>query len=139
LLFVFLIISRLCNAQQITGTWKGRINSQTVELKIIQNGDSLIGTSYYYGLAGVQKRYSIKGYFDPKDNSVVWWDDELITGKGGDAASNSALSVADFNCPGGGRMFLDGKTFRKEDPRSATGKVSLTKVANPSFVMSGTK
>ncbi len=35
-------------AQMITGTWKGRINSQKVEIKIIQKGDSLTGTSYYY-------------------------------------------------------------------------------------------
>lgn len=119
--------------QQITGTWKGKINSQRVELKIVQHGDSLTGTSYYHPLAGSNRRYSIKGYFDPYTNSVVWWDDELLTADGASPATNSQLSVADFNCPGGGRMFLEGKSSRKEEPQNPTGKVNLTKADHPSF------
>jgi hypothetical protein len=129
LLCCFILLFSSSYAQQITGVWKGKINNQRVELKIIQKGDSLTGTSYYYGLTGSNKRYSIKGYFDPYSNSVVWWDDELLSGKQG----NQLLSVADFNCPGGGRMFLDGKSSKKEDPKNATGEVSLTKINNPSF------
>jgi len=133
LLFAFVSSFTICRAQQITGVWKGNINNQRVELKIIQKGDSLTGTSYYYGLAGSHTRYSIKGYFDANSNSVVWWDDELITAKGANAVSNSLLSVADFNCPGSGRMFLDGKSASKEAPGNTTGDVSLNKIARPSF------
>ena len=133
LFFSFVTLSCLCHAQQITGTWKGKINSQRVELKIIQKGDSLTGTSYYYGLTGSHKRYSIKGYFDPNDNSAVWWDDELITANGATAAPNSLLSVADFNCPNGGRMFLNGRSSGKATPEDPTGKVSLTKVDHPTI------
>jgi hypothetical protein len=133
LLFAFVTNISTGSAQQITGAWKGKINNQRVELKIIQNGDSLTGTSYYYGLTGNHKRYSIKGYFDPYNNSVVWWDDELITAKGASADNNSLLSVADFNCPGGNRMFLDGKSSKKEEPDNPIGKVNLIKIDNPSF------
>ncbi|HMP87625.1 MAG TPA: hypothetical protein PKE63_10135, partial [Lacibacter sp.] len=39
-------------AQMITGVWKGKIGNglraQRVELKLVQKGDSLVGTSYYY-------------------------------------------------------------------------------------------
>lgn len=41
----------------------GRINRQKVEVKIIQKGDSLTGTAYYYESAGNYRRYTIKGYF----------------------------------------------------------------------------
>ncbi|HEX7905670.1 MAG TPA: hypothetical protein VF487_17480, partial [Chitinophagaceae bacterium] len=52
------------SAQMITGVWKGRINKQKVEVKIIQQGDSLTGTSYYYESPDHYRRYSIKGYFN---------------------------------------------------------------------------
>ncbi|MFL5808357.1 MAG: hypothetical protein ACJ749_02485, partial [Flavisolibacter sp.] len=38
----------LASAQQVTGVWKGKIDRKNVEVKIIQKGDSLTGTSYYY-------------------------------------------------------------------------------------------
>lgn len=121
------LLATTVTAQQITGNWKGRINNQRVELKIIQNGDSLTGTSYYSSLTGGSKRYSIKGYFDPVDNSAVWWDDALITANGLKENSDNLLSVADFNCPGGGRMYLNGKSAKKDEPENKTGKVDLTK------------
>ncbi len=121
------LLSSSISAQQITGNWKGRINNQRVELKIIQKGDSLTGTSYYSSLTGASKRYSIKGYFDPVDNSVVWWDDALITANGLKENSDNLLAVADFNCPGGGRMYLNGKSAKKDEPNNKTGKVDLTK------------
>jgi hypothetical protein len=120
-------------AQQVTGLWKGKIDRRKVEVKIIQNGDSLTGTSYYYESASNYRRYSIKGYFDPQDNSVVWWDDQLIEDKGGNSSRHPLLSVADFNCPGGGVMKLDGKAAPKEDRDHPDGPVSLTKSAGPSF------
>lgn len=121
------------NAQQITGVWRGKMDNRKVEVKIIQKGDSLTGTSYYYESASNYLRYSIKGYFDQTDNSVVWWDDQLIEDKGGSASKNPLLSVADFNCPGGGVMKLDGKTAPKEDRDDPKGPVNLTKSPGPSF------
>ena len=124
-------------AQQVTGIWKGKINRKNVEIKIIQKGDSLTGTSYYYESATNYRRYSIKGYFDPNDNSVVWWDDQLVedkSGKGlGSTGKNPMLSVADFNCPGGGQMFLEGRTAFKESPSQLKGPVDLTKIVAPYF------
>jgi hypothetical protein len=102
-------------AQPITGVWKGKIGRQRAEVKIIQKGDSLTGTSYYYDGASNYRRYSIKGYFDQSNNSVVWWDDALLEDKTGRLSlsapgASPMLSSADFNCPGGGEMLLDGKT-----------------------------
>lgn len=119
------------HAQQITGVWKGKIDRKKVEVKIIQKGDSLTGTSYYYESANHYRRYSIKGYFDQNDNSVVWWDDQLIEDKG--ASNKPLLSVADFNCPGGGKMLLEGKSSTKENPSVTKGPVDLAKATTPSF------
>src|SRR5215217_6285650 len=129
-LFFFIFIA---GAQQVTGVWKGKINKKNVEVKIVQNGDSLTGTSYYYESASNYRRYSIKGYFDPNNNSVVWWDDQLIENKGSNPGKNALLSVADFNCPGGGEMYLDGKSAPKEDHENPKGGVNLTKTSGPSF------
>lgn len=119
--------------QQITGVWKGKIDKRKVEVKIIQNGDSLTGTSYYYESAGSYSRYSIKGYFDAMDNSVVWWDDQLIEDRGIHTNAHPLLSVADFNCPGGGVMKLDGKSVPKRSRQQKDGPVDLTKHPDPSF------
>ncbi|MDB5196783.1 MAG: hypothetical protein JWP88_1154 [Flaviaesturariibacter sp.] len=123
------------SAQQITGVWKGRIDKKKVELKIIQKGDSLTGTAYYFETANNYKRYSIKGYFDGRDNSVVWWDEQLLDEKGKllFGKPEPQLSVADFNCPGSGKMFLDGKATPKEDPQGSKGPVGLTKAPGPNF------
>jgi hypothetical protein len=126
-------LSSALYAQQVTGLWKGRIDRRKVEVKIIQKGDSLTGTSYYFESANNYRRYSIKGYFDPQDNSVVWWDDQLIEERGGNSSRNPLLSVADFNCPGGGVMKLDGKASPKNDRDHPDGPVNLTKSAGPSF------
>ena len=88
----------------ITGVWKGKINKQKTELKIVQNGDSLVGSAYYYESASNFRRYSIKGYFDPATNEAVWWDDQLIEERSGQLNISTPgkvpmLSRADFNCP----------------------------------------
>ncbi len=121
----------------ITGVWKGKINRQKVEVKIIQNGDSLTGTSYYYESATNFRRYSIKGYFDQETNSAVWWDDQLLEEKSGRFSVSipgkvPMLSRADFNCPGDGRMMLDGKAANKEEGRPR-GDVDLDKTATTQF------
>src|SRR4051794_5313975 len=99
----------LAKAQMITGSWTGKINHQKVEVKIIQKGDSLTGTSYYFESHNNYRRYSIKGYFDPETNAVVWWDDQLLEEHSskfgiGSPGKLALLSRADFNCPGGARM-----------------------------------
>ena len=121
----------------ITGIWKGKINRQKAEVKIVQNGDSLTGTSYYYESPTTYRRYSIKGYFDATTNEAVWWDDQLIEEKSGRYAIGipgkmPLLSRADFNCPGGGKMMLDGKTGKldEQDPR---GDLHLDKITDGSF------
>jgi hypothetical protein len=135
-LLLVLCIASTLPAQQVTGVWKGKIDRRRVEVKIVQNGDSLTGTSYYGDGPGSYRRYSIRGYFDPMDNSVVWWDDQLLESKGGRGlfgSSNPQLSVADFNCPGGGKMFLEGKSGPKDEPGKENGPVDLTKVEQTSF------
>ena len=122
----------------ITGVWKGKINRQRVEVKIIQQGDSLVGTSYYYESANNYRRYSIRGYFDPATNSAVWWDDRLLDEKSGRFSIGSPgkiplLSRADFNCPGSGKMMLNGKASEKEEEDKIKGNVDLDKTNNPQF------
>ena len=122
----------------ITGVWKGRINRQKVEVKIIQKGDSLTGTSYYYESASHYRRYSIKGYFDPETNEAVWWDDQLLEEKAGRFSVSSPgkmplLARADFNCPGGSKMMLDGRATRRDDENDPKGQVDLDKAGNTDF------
>lgn len=125
-------------AQMITGTWKGKINRQKAEVKIILSGDSLTGTSYYFESAGNYRRYSIRGYFDPLTNSAVWWDDRLLEEKAGrmslaQPGKVPLLSRADFNCPGGGKMMLDGTSAKKENETEPIGELHLDKTGNPLF------
>ncbi len=137
--FIIMIMlpSTAAFAQMITGVWKGKINRQKAELKIIQNGDSLAGTSYYYESPTNYRRYSIKGYFDATTNEAVWWDDQLIEEKNGKLSISTPgrmplLSRADFNCPGGSKMMLDGKAGKvyEEDLK---GDVHLDKTADRNF------
>lgn len=124
------------HSQMITGVWKGKINKQKAEIKIIQNGDNLAGTAYYYESANKYRRYSIKGYFDPNTNEAVWWDDQLLEEKTGSLSSPGKiplLSRADFNCPGDGRMMLDGKASKVDDPNEKAGDVDLDKISRPNF------
>ena len=123
----------------ITGVWKGKINRQKVELKIIQRGDSLLGTSYYYESANNYRRYSIRGYFDPNTNSTVWWDDQLLDERSGRFSIGSPgkipmLSRADFNCPGSGKMMLNGKAYDKDEEDKIKGAVDLDKTSKHEFI-----
>ena len=124
--------------QMITGVWKGKINKKKTEVKIIQKGDSLLGTSYYYESENNYRRYSIKGYFDPTTNEAVWWDDQLLEEKTGKLGLNTPgkipyLSSADFNCPGSDKMFLDGNAALKNKKESIQGPVHLEKTNETSF------
>jgi len=119
-------------AQQITGIWKGRVKSSNLELKIIKSGDSLTGTSYYYSSKNNFRRYSIKGYFDPETNDVIWWDDVLLSGRNPDG-TEAALSVADFNCPGEDKMLLDGSSSVRDNKDISKGPLHLQKTGSSSF------
>jgi hypothetical protein len=134
-ILMLLLTGLMATAQQITGVWNGRIDGRKVELKIIQKGDSLTGTAYYYETPQRYRQYRIKGYFDARDNSVVWWDDVLLQEKGAllFRKEDPMLSVADFNCPGGGRMYLDGNAKERETPDVVKGDVHLTKSDRPHF------
>ena len=136
--FLWIILLSICaHAQMITGVWKGKINRQKAEVKIIQNGDSLTGTSYYYESANNYRRYAIKGYFDATTNEAVWWDDQLIEEKSGRSniltpGKIPLLSHADFNCPGGGKMMLDGKAGKQTDA-DPKGDLHLDKITAGTF------
>jgi hypothetical protein len=125
------------SAQTITGAWKGKIGSLKTELKLIKKGDSLVGTSYYYASRTSYRRYSVKGYFDPETNSVIWWDDVLLEDKGRLSSlynhKEPFLSIADFNCPGEDKMLLEGKTSEKEDKEKSQGPVQMQKISAASF------
>jgi hypothetical protein len=130
---VLLIIFLQMQAQPITGIWKGKMGSSRVELKLIRKGDSLVGTSYYYDSKTNYSRYSVKGYFDDKNNDVIWWDDVFLEHNGmhdftGTSRQTDALlAVADFNCPGEGIMKLDGKSSRKDDNQKGKKELHLVK------------
>jgi hypothetical protein len=131
-IFFLFITNADVSGQMITGVWHGRINRQKAEVKIIQKGDSLTGTSYYYESTSNYRRYSIKGYFDQLTNTTVWWDDKLLEEKSGRFSITSPgkiplLSQADFNCPGGGKMMLDGTVSKKDEVFNEEGEVHLNK------------
>jgi hypothetical protein len=132
ILSALIFLASSLDAQQITGIWEGKINNNKVEVKIIQKGDSLTGTSYYHSGGNNYRRYTIKGYFDPETNEVVWWDDQLIDDKKGRGFSQGhvpLVSRADFNCPGGAKMMLEGKSTKKENDKPG-GNVYLEKSYN---------
>jgi hypothetical protein len=129
--FILIVISMQLKAQPITGVWKGKLGNSKVELKLVRKGDSLIGTSYYYDSKSSYRRYSIKGYFDDKENDVIWWDDVLIEENGARRFNGTGpqplLAVADFNCPGEGVMKLDGKSSPKDDVPNNKKELHLLK------------
>ncbi len=116
-------------AQPISGVWRGKItrgsglrqSSQTVEIKFIKEGDSLRGTSYYYGSGKSYIRYAIKGWFDPEYNTVHWKDYnmiEMVPGRPKDAKqfAETMEAEADFSCPDGRTMRLDGNAQLGTEP-----------------------
>ena len=140
--YFLLIFAVLCytysSGQTITGVWKGKIKNTKVELKLARYGDSLTGTAYYYKSKSDFRRYTIKGYFDPLTNQVIWWDDILVGDKATGLFTRShtsypLLSTADFNCPGENKMFLDGTASLRDRRETEKGKVQLEKTDVPVF------
>jgi hypothetical protein len=128
-------------SQQISGYWKGKVGNMfgiKVELKLVIKGDSIVGTSYYYTSKNSFFRYSVKGYFDPKTNAVIWWDDKLIESKKSkigifSSKENGLYVEANFNCPGGGKMMLDGNVQDVKRNKENNLKIHLDKTDNPIF------
>lgn len=112
-----LAAGNMLSAQMITGVWKGKSGNQQLEVKIIQDGDSLRGSSYYSMGKNQYRRYSIRGYFDSRTNEAIWWDDQLIEEQPTGGTRKGLLPMmnrADFNCPGDGRMMLEGNSGERE-------------------------
>ena len=109
-------------AQNLTGIWHATITKKgnnllskkyKLEVKIIATGDSIKGTSYYYQSKNNYARYSINGFRNPVNGEVKWWDDKLIEAKSPQIKLNNATAsafniTADFSCPNGGTMYLNG-------------------------------
>jgi len=138
LLFFICSFTTSSSAQMITGVWKGKINKKKAEVKLIQKGDSLVGTCYYYESETNYRRYSIKGYFDPNTHEGIWWDDQLLEEKTGKLSLNTPgkipyLSSADFNCPGSDKMLLEGDAALKNKRESIQGPVLLEKTNETLF------
>lgn len=138
LITVFLVFAAITNAQSITGVWRGKVSrglkNYNLELKLLRNGDSLTGTSYYYTSASHYSRFRVKGYFN-HSGDIIWWDRELIETKGGKLSSPNTTPfrfAADFNCPGNDIMMLDGTAERSEDD-GKDHEVHLTKMDDPYF------
>ena len=139
LVLLFCTASFSVGAQTITGVWRGKIKGQQAEVKIVKSGDELVGVAYYYQKKNKYKRYSLRGHFDPNTNSVIWWDEMLLDdyGTGGimqlrpDAGAQ--MMVADFNCPGGEEMYLDGTSSSRDQQNSKNGEVHLQKMSKPIF------
>ena len=138
LLFFICSFTTSSSAQMITGVWKGKINKKKAEVKLIQKGDSLVGTCYYYESETNYRRYSIRGYINPNTHEGMWWDDQLLEEKTGKFSLNTPgkipyLSSADFNCPGSDKMLLEGDAALKTKRESIQGPVLLEKTNETLF------
>jgi len=137
-LLFFICSFTTSSAQMITGVWKGKINKKKAEVKLIQKGDSLVGTCYYYESETNYRRYSIRGYINPDTHEGIWWDDQLLEEKTGKFSLNTPgkipyLSSADFNCPGSDKMLLEGDAALKTKRESIQGPVLLEKTNETLF------
>lgn len=130
-------------SQPVTGVWRGKItrgsglkqSSAPVEIKLIASGDSILGTAYYYGSGKSYIRYSLKGYFDLEDGSVKWEDLHMIemkpeNAKGAKKYGSNMKYSADYSCPDGKILRLDGKCKLPGDPEM---ELELKKMENSFF------
>ena len=137
-LLFFICSFTTSSAQMITGVWKVKINKKKAEVKLIQKGDSLVGTCYYYESETNYRRYSIRGYINPDTHEGIWWDDQLLEEKTGKFSLNTPgkipyLSSADFNCPGSDKMLLEGDAALKTKRETIQGPVLLEKTNETLF------
>ncbi len=132
-LILMLISGSVLVAQPVTGIWRGKVKVQgkrqyQLELKLIRNADSLIGSSYYFHSDKQYSRFLVKGYIN-REGEIIWWDEQLIEHKGGAVVGGqtSLHYVADYNCPGEEIMKLDGSG------EGTDTEVHLNKIKTPLF------
>jgi hypothetical protein len=130
-------------AQPVTGVWRGRIttgqgmrvSSAPVEIKLVAKGDSIVGTTYYYGSGKGYIRYSLRGYFDLADGSVKWQDYKMVQMvakkvKTVEAYDETMKYRADYSCPDGKTLLLNGFCQLPDAPEM---KLELKKVNESYF------
>jgi hypothetical protein len=126
-LLFFICGTPFIKAQVISAVWTKKINRQKIEVKIILNGGSITGSSWYYESPNNYLHYSIKGYFNPGTNEAVWWDDQLFeendSGSPGD--KRTVLSRSNFDFPGYGRLKLGGKTHKPDHQNGRPGEANF--------------
>lgn len=143
LLLCFVLAPGFLQAQPVTGIWRGKIvrgsglkqSSAPVEIKLVAQGDSIRGTAYYYGSGKSYIRYSLTGYFDIEDGSVKWQDFHMIdmkpkNAKGARGFSENMKFSADYSCPDGKILRLDGKCKLPHEPEM---RVELRKMDGAMF------
>jgi hypothetical protein len=136
--FVVLFAGQILIAQPITGVYHGKVVKKRfginkvfkLELKMVQKGDSLVGTSYYYSSKNHYYRYSIKGYKDLNTGTIHWWDEELLENRGPKVKVNlpngdALICSADVNCPGSGQINFDGEATPIKDEEANKNKYDL--------------
>jgi hypothetical protein len=142
-----LSLMQTLQAQPVSGVWHGKVDarngivktSYSVELKLVRQGDSLYGTSYYHSGRREYVRFPVRGYFNPYDGTVTWWHtgDTGIDERGRAVTSpvgSRASFVTDFNCPGGEEMSLDGEMMPKEGATGGRNQpIHFEKVEEPLF------
>lgn len=139
IVILFVLATQQLIAQPISGVWRGKVSrgmkQYSLELKLIRYGDSLTGTSYYYSGSNFA-RFAVKGIMT-LDGDAIWWDKDLLEEKGRHIMipnQTPYMFAADFNCPGGDILKLDGTGERKEDPgNEKPAEVHLNKVEKPVF------
>ncbi len=139
-LFIGMIAFQTAVSQPVSGVWHGRIKkagivpgrSVQLELKLIRNGDSLTGSSYYYTSGNNYTAFNVKGYFDPFSGTVTWWDDSPLESSKQNI-SQPLQYIADFNCPGEGIMKLDGTAEAQSDNSEKKVEVHLDKVDHTNY------
>jgi hypothetical protein len=137
---MFFLVPRT-QAQPLNGVWRGKISipqgigsrSWQVELKLIRVEDSLRGIAYYYQNRDRFARTLVRGYVDPADGTVRWWDEEILDGSFNGSPGAPVTVTADFNCPGEGIMKLDGETILPGSAAAKKGELHLVKKDSPLF------
>ena len=139
---MFLSVCNTTYTQQVSGYWQGRLGNHflglKVDLKLILTGDSIVGTCYYYTSKNSYVQYSVKGTFNPKTNAVVWYDDKLLKTKNATTLlkvkqNGPMISEVNYNCPGGGKMTLNGKATDAAKKNKNETTINLTKTDKPTF------
>jgi hypothetical protein len=124
-------------AQPLTGVWRGKVKkngfaggTEQVELKLVRNGDSLVGMAYYYQNPSRFEQVPLKGYVDPWTGTVTFWDDPAHEVKG---HRGGYSFETDFNCPGEGVQLLDGQAGASREPGKKDMTAHFQKVEDPIF------